>query len=81
MLALCVRRFRDLETGKLHDEGDTVEVTKERFDAINDGGYGVLLSAVQATETASEAPKRRKATSTASTTQRRRTGRQKAAEE
>lgn len=52
MIAECVRRFADKETGAVREVGDRFEVTSERLDAINSAGYGVLAVAVE-----EEAPK------------------------
>lgn len=44
MLAICLRDFRDGETGELRHEGDVFEVTAERLEAINSTKYGTLAS-------------------------------------
>ena len=63
MLAECVVKFLDLDTGELRDEGERFEVTPERLSAINSTKYGQLAVEVEEkpTETATEPqkPKRR----------------------
>lgn len=49
MVIKCVRRFRDLEAGTFRKEGDTFEVTEERYQAINTAGYGQLVEKVEET--------------------------------
>jgi len=53
MVIKCIKRFRDLDAGIFREEGDTFEVTEERYQAINTAGYGQLVEKVE--ETASEA--------------------------
>lgn len=47
MLAECVVKFLDLETGELRSEGERFEVTPERLSAINSTRYGQLAVEVE----------------------------------
>lgn len=58
MIAKCVSEFMDLKAHKLRKEGETFEVTEERFKAINATRYGTLAVEVK------EAPKKPKRKST-----------------
>ena len=63
MIAECVRKFLDIETGELRNEGERFEVTAERLSAINSTKYGRLAVMVEEplaeTVTEPQKPKRR----------------------
>lgn len=52
MLVKCITEFMDLKAHKLREEGETFEVSEDRFKAINSTRYGVLVE--EATEEATE---------------------------
>jgi hypothetical protein len=59
MIAKCTTEFMDLEAHTLRKEGETFEVSKDRFEAINATRYGKLVEeAEEAPEEPSEAPER-----------------------
>lgn len=47
MKAKCIKGFRDLKAGVLRSEGETFEVTAERFKALNGSKYGQLVREVK----------------------------------
>lgn len=52
MIAKCVKEFMDLKAHKLRKEGETFEVSEDRFNSINATRYGKLVE--NATEEAHE---------------------------
>lgn len=56
MRARCLIRFRDLETGVLHEVGDVFEVTEERLEVMRASRYGVLAEKVETPKVAEKAP-------------------------
>lgn len=60
MRATCVRRFRDLETGEMREEGTEFEVSAERLAEINGTEYGLLALAIEDAETPKGEPERPK---------------------
>jgi len=52
MRAVCTKAFRDLEAGVMREEGDTFEVSPERFERLKASRYGQLVK---------EAPKPKRA--------------------
>lgn len=52
MIAKCISEFMDLKAHKLRKEGETFEVSEDRFKAINSTRYGRLVE--EATEEAPE---------------------------
>jgi len=48
MRAECIKGFRDLKEGVLRKEGDTFDVTAERFEELNASKYGQLVREVKA---------------------------------
>lgn len=63
MVAECLVKFLDLETGEVRDKGERFETTPERLSAINSTKYGQLAAEVEekAAEAASapQKPRRR----------------------
>lgn len=59
MMAKAEVRFYDIEARADRNPGETFEVSRERFDALNGTEYGVLVS--QAEEAPKAAPRARKA--------------------
>jgi len=46
MRAKVITKFQDKNTKALHEVGDTIEITDERFEEINSASYRVFVEAV-----------------------------------
>lgn len=64
MRALVIKSYKDAKTLKTHQQGEIVEVTNERFEAINSTAHGVFLIAQADAEDKQEKPATKKKTST-----------------
>lgn len=63
MKALVLKPFRDAETGKVHKQGQTIEITDERFAEINGTSHGAFLQAIaEVKKPASKKPPAKKTT-------------------
>lgn len=43
MRVKVVKKFRDKYTKKIHEVGEEIEVTKERYEEINSTAHGILV--------------------------------------
>mgnify|MGYP000956873512 FL=1 len=47
MKVKVVKRYRDKYTNLLHEIGETLEITKERFEEINSTALGVFVKEIK----------------------------------
>jgi hypothetical protein len=53
MKVKVVKKFRDKYTKKIHEVGEEIEVTKERYEEINSTAHGILVKEIPEKKTKS----------------------------
>lgn len=47
MKVKVIKDFRDKYTKKIHEVGEEIEVTKERYEEINSTAHGILIKKIE----------------------------------